>query len=86
MRSYSLMALSGPVDETVTSFAGSTQTGYRESMKPVLPGYMLMFSSSLQDICSSITYLQKAYYVPGTALDDGNNREKSSTDEERSTD
>ena len=57
-------------------------------MKPVLPGYMLMFSPSLWDICSSIMYLQKVYYVPGSALDDGNSKGKSLqiSEEERSTD
>lgn len=40
-------------------------------MKPVWPGYMFTFPPSLQDICSSIRFLQKAYYVPGTTLDAG---------------
>lgn len=57
-------------------------------MKLVLPGYMFMFSPSLWDICSSTICLQKVYYVPGSALDDGNSKGKSlqTSEEERSTD
>lgn len=40
-------------------------------MKTILPDSMLMFSPSLQDICSSIRYLQKAYYETGTGFDAG---------------